>query len=109
MTRTCRWSEEMSSRNRAAPAGPRAAAGGRWSAQRPVVEAIRWPFRTRSPWADLPRDLPSWRTVRWRTDPGAKDGSWDRVPLELQGGRTSVTRRYAERVRPLATLLSPLT
>jgi transposase len=59
--------------------------GGRWSDHRPVVEAICWRFRTGSPWRDLPKDFPAWQTVWWRFDRWAKDGTWDRVLVELQG------------------------
>jgi transposase len=59
--------------------------GGRWGDHRPVIEAICWRFRTGSPWRDLPADFPSWQTVWWRFDRWAKDGTWDRVLLELQG------------------------
>ena len=50
-----------------------------------MVEAICWRFRTGSPWRDLPADFPSWQTVWWRFDRWAKDGTWDRVLVELQG------------------------
>jgi transposase len=59
--------------------------GGRWREHRPVLEAICWRFRTGSPWRDLPADFPSWQTVWWRFDRWAKDGTWDRVLVELQG------------------------
>src|SRR3954447_25934129 len=64
--------------------------GGRWSDHRPVVEAICWRFRTGSPWRDLPADFPSWQTVWWRFDRWAKDGTWDRVLVELQGQAQAV-------------------
>ena len=59
--------------------------GDRWIDQRQVVEAICWRFRTGSPWRDLPTDFPAWQTVWWRFDWWAKDGTWDRILIELQG------------------------
>lgn len=59
--------------------------GGRWGDHRWVIEAICWRFRTGSPWRDLPHDFPAWQTVWWRFDRWAKDGTWDRVLVELQG------------------------
>ena len=50
-----------------------------------MVEAICWRLRTGSPWRDLPSDFPAWQTVWWHFDRWAKDGTWDRVLLELQG------------------------
>jgi transposase len=59
--------------------------GGQWIDHREVVEAIIWRFRTGSPWRDLPAGFPVWQTVWWRFDRWAKDGTWDRVLVELQG------------------------
>ena len=59
--------------------------GGQWIDHREVVEAIIWRMRTGSPWRDLPAGFPAWQTVWWRFDRWAKDGTWDRVLVELQG------------------------
>ena len=59
--------------------------GGRWSAHRPILEAICWRFRTGCPWRDIPAGFPAWQTVWWRFDRWSKDGTWDRVLSELQG------------------------
>jgi transposase len=58
--------------------------GGQWIAHRAVVEAICWRFRTGSPWRDLPAEFPAWQTVWWRFDLWSKDGTWDRILVELQ-------------------------
>jgi transposase len=47
--------------------------GRRWRDHREVLEAIAWPFRTGSPWRDLPEDLVPWQTGckchrRWSVD-----------------------------------------
>jgi transposase len=85
MTRTGLLSDEMWARIEPLLPDRAPRRGGRWAEHRPVVEAICWRFRTGSPWRDLPSDFPAWQTVWWRFDRWAKDGTWDRVLLELQG------------------------
>jgi transposase len=85
MTRAGLLTDEMWARIEPLLPDRRPRRGGRWSDHRPVVEAICWRFRTGSPWRDLPKDFPAWQTVWWRFDRWAKDGTWDRVLVELQG------------------------
>jgi putative transposase len=85
MSRTALPSDEMWARIESLLPDRAPRRGGRWSDHRPVVEAISWRYRTGSPWRDLPRDSLPGRQSGGDSTVWAKNGTWDRVLLELQG------------------------
>ncbi|CAD5140687.1 protein of unknown function [Microbacterium sp. Nx66] len=63
------------------PMMPAASAkGGRpFQDHRRVVEGIVWPFRTGSPWRDLPAEFGPWQTAWKRHRRFSGDGTWDQI------------------------------
>lgn len=58
--------------------------GGQWKEHRVIIDGILWKVRTGAPWRDLPERYGKWKTVydrfvRWR-----RDGTWDRLLVQVQ-------------------------
>jgi transposase len=58
--------------------------GGRWRDHRTVINGILWKVRTGAPWRDLPERYGPWQTCADRLSRWRRDGTWDRVLVEVQ-------------------------
>ncbi|MCW2679036.1 MAG: family transposase [Frankiales bacterium] len=51
---------------------------------RPVIEGCIYRLKGGIPWRMLPREYGAWQTVHRRHQRWSQDGTWDRIPAELQ-------------------------